>query len=67
MSMDCFGCQHDTKMHGVSYCSYYKETKRNMDRAKGSMKFIAFRSGNCSHDTRLTEYIESERKDETHE
>lgn len=56
MSMNCFGCSHDTKTpEGYSYCEYYKMTKHDMDR---SDRHIAFRYGHCCHDTRLDEIAE---------
>lgn len=51
MSMNCDGCEYDGfVMWGdkkVSYCKYFRQTKRNMDRIK-SLSYYPFQHGYCS-------------------
>ena len=55
MSMNCFGCYYNsTNEDNHSFCKYYNETKHNMDRERGT-KYLRFRHGGCSHDTRKQE------------
>lgn len=54
MSMNCDGCEYDGFImlgdKKASYCKYFKETKRNMDRAI-NVSYYPFQHGYCLHKT----------------